>query len=129
LDWAGGQMEREIKMVKMILVISLFPIIFMYFQQDTVVNYNYEKDTPEWLKTKIDSMLSSNHKYYWGTRVFRYEWNDSLLFEFNIPPSSCALCELFYYNGTKANFLNNSTVQNYLTNRNNKLLIWKWPDK
>ena len=57
-------------MIKMILVISLFPIMFINNQQDTVTSYNYEKDTPEWLKAKIDSMVTSNHKYYWGSRVF-----------------------------------------------------------
>jgi hypothetical protein len=32
-------------MVKMILVISLIPIIFINRQNDTLANYNYEKDT------------------------------------------------------------------------------------
>ena len=116
-------------MLKMILVISLIPIIFINCQNNTVSNYNYEKDTPAWLMAKIDSMVSSKHKFYWGTRVFRYEWNDSLLFEFNIPLSSCALCELYYYNGTKTKFPDSSTGQDYWLNRKNKLLIWRWPDK
>ena len=113
----------------MILVISLFPIIFIRCQNNTVSNYNYKKDTPEWLKTKIDSMVSSSNKYYWGTRVFRYEWNDTLLFEFDIPASSCKSCELYYYDGTRIKFPDYSTGQDYLFNRKNKLLIWEWPEK
>jgi len=110
-------------------MVFLLPLTFLSCQNNVSENYNYEKDTPAWLKTKIDSIVSTDRKYYFGTQVCRYKWEDSLLFEFKIPLSSCALCELYYYNGTKTNFPNDSTVQNYINNRTDKLLVWKWPEQ
>ena len=57
-------------MLKLIFVSSFFVIIFLGCQNNSSVEpYNYEKDTPVWLKTKIDSM-STNEKYYFGKRIY-----------------------------------------------------------
>jgi len=113
----------------MFLVFSLFLFTLICCQNNVIASFNYEKDTPGWLKVKIDSIYTSNNDYYFGTEVFRYKWNDNFLFEIHIPLSSCVLCELYYYNGVKTNFTDEKTVQNYLNNRTDKVLVWKYPDK
>jgi len=116
-------------MYKMFLVFSLFLVTIICCQSNVVESYNYEKDTPVWLKVKIDSISTSDNNYYFGTEVYRYKWNDNFLFEFHIPLSSCMLCELYYYNGSKTNFPNDKTVQKYLNNRTDKVHVWKLPEQ
>jgi len=114
-------------MVKMFLIFSLFFFTMISCQSNLVESFIYERDTPEWLKVKIDSI--STQKYYIGSVVNRYKWNNNYFFEFTIPFSSCILCELYYYDGTKTDFLNDNSVQNYLNNRTDKVLVWKYPGK
>jgi hypothetical protein len=108
---------------KILLVFSLILILILGCNSNVIEPYNYEKDTPEWLKEKINSIAISNMPYYHMAEVNRYKWNNDFIFQFDIPVSSCLLCEVYYYNGTKVNFANDSTVQNYLLKRTNKLLI------
>ena len=86
--------------------------------------FNYERDTPIWLKEKIISM-STNHDYF-GAKVFRYEWHDKFLYHIMIPISSCAYCELYDQNGNKINFSDDETFQDFLINKKNEILVWEW---
>jgi hypothetical protein len=88
--------------------------------------FNYEKDTPEWLKTKIDSVTTSNPKYYSGTKVFRYEWNKQYVYHFSIPLSSCVYCELYDQEGRKIQFTDNAMTSDFEQNKINKVLVWDW---
>lgn len=88
--------------------------------------FNYEKDTPEWLKTKIDSISTSNQKYYFGTKVYRYEWNEEYVYHIKIPISSCMYCELFDDNGSKVQFTDNERSADFAINKKNETLVWQW---
>ena len=107
-----------------VFVLFLLINLLLSCQNNIVQTYNYDQDTPAWLKSKIDSMITSGKNYYFGTEVNRYKWKDSMLVEFNIPLSSCMLCELYYYHGTKTDFKNDNTVLDYMNNKTDKVLIW-----
>ncbi|HEY6436795.1 MAG TPA: hypothetical protein VIY47_09395, partial [Ignavibacteriaceae bacterium] len=80
-------------MLKLIFISSILLLTFLSCQKNnTIESYNYEKDTPVWLKEKIDS-TSANPNYYFGTHVYRYEWNGKFIYHFSIPVSSCVYCE------------------------------------
>ena len=108
----------------LIFLLLLFTIIGCH--SNLMESYSYEKDTPVWLKVKIDSI--STQKYYWGTNIFRYKWNNNYVFEFAIPSSSCMYCEMYYFNGTKVKFINDSTLQNYLKTTTDNVWVWTYLD-
>jgi hypothetical protein len=59
-------------MLKIIFISSFLFIAFLSCQKNNVVEFfNYERDTPVWLKAKIDSMSTDN--YYFNSKVYRYE--------------------------------------------------------
>lgn len=115
-------------MIKTFLVVSLFAIMLIGCKSNSVEPYNYERDTPIWLQVKIDSITATHRDYYVGTKVYRYQWKGTFLFEFDIPLSSCRLCELYYYDGTKTNSPDSNTVLDYENNRTDKMFIWKYPE-
>ncbi len=41
-----------------------------------VVSFDFERDAPQWLKAKIETM--STQRYYVGARVYRHEWKGGL---------------------------------------------------
>src|SRR4030042_2776752 len=107
-------------MFKIIFISSLF-ITFMSCQKDNSVElFNYERDTPVWLKEKIDSM-STNH-YYYGTKVYRYEWNGEFTYHIMIPISSCAYCELYDQDGNKIQITDDDLFSDFQQNRRNEIL-------
>lgn len=110
----------------MILMLTVL-LIFMGCHNDIAKYYDFERDTPKWLKEKIDSI--STQPYYFGTVVNRYRWNSNYLFEFTIPVSSCMFCAIYYYDGTKNKFPDNQSLQNYIDTRTDRILVWKYPAK
>ena len=115
-------------MKKIILVFSLILILLLGCHSNVIESYNYGKNTPAWLKEKIDSIAISERPYDLLTEVYRYKWNNNFTFQFDNGFSSCLFCEVYNYGGTKITF-NDSTVQNYSQNRTNKFLIWKNPKR
>jgi len=112
-------------MLKIIFISSFLVITFMSCQKDNSVEpFNFERDTPVWLKEKIDSM-STNHEYY-GTKVYRYEWNEKFTYHIMITISSCAYCELFDQSGTKIQITNDAMFSDFQRNRKNEIIIWEW---
>jgi len=115
-------------MLKMMLISFVLFLLFLSCQNINVVEpFNFERDTPEWLKTKIDTM--SNHTDYYGTSVFRYEWNEDFIYHIMIPISSCAFCELYYENGNRTNIVSDVLFTDFVNNRKNETLVWerdKW---
>lgn len=114
-------------MLKIVFLSSLFFLTTFSCRNYIVESYDYDRDTPSWLKSKIDSIYNSGRNFYFGTEVNRYKWKNNLLFEFHIPLSSCSLCELYYYDGTKTYFSDDKVVQDYINNKSDKVLVWKWP--
>ncbi|MGE5354208.1 MAG: hypothetical protein ACM3P0_19130 [Acidobacteriota bacterium] len=93
-------------------------------KENSVEPFNYEKDTPAWLKEKINTM--SQDKSYLGMKVFRYDWKGGYVYYFDIPTSSCAFCDIYDQDGNKISFSNEKMTQDFLNNRKNQVLIWEW---
>lgn len=108
------------KNVIYIILISLF-VLASCQKENSVQPFNYERDTPAWLKVKIDSMATT--PYYIGTVVYRYEWHKQFIYHIMIPISSCAYCELYLHDGSKAQ-LSESSLSDFLQNRTNEIIIW-----
>lgn len=109
----------------MLKIIFLSSFLFLAFLscQNSVQPFNYEKDTPQWLKEKIDSM--SVNPDYFMSQVYRYEWKDKYVYHIMIPISSCAYCELYEEDGSKIQFANDAMFSDFLMNKKNKVLVWE----
>lgn len=111
-------------MLRIFFITSLFILAFSGCRKDTLVEpFDYERDTPVWLKEKIDSMSVDNR--FVGTKVYRYEWKRNLMYHIMIPFSSCVYCELYYQSGNKPQ-LDQVEFQDFLSNKKNATIIWEW---
>ncbi|MGE5812370.1 MAG: hypothetical protein ACM339_12760 [Ignavibacteria bacterium] len=111
-------------MLKIIFISSLLSIAFLSCQKNSLVEpFNYERDTPLWLKEKIDYM-STNHDYF-GSKIYRYKWNEKYVYHIMIPISSCAYCELYDQDGIKIQF-NDDSFSDFLENKKDEVLVWEW---
>ncbi len=112
----------------MLKIIFFSMFLFLAFiscnKSDITQPYNYERDTPEWLKEKIDSI--SVIQFYHGAKVYRYTWNGNYVYHIMIPISSCAYCELYDYYGNKTEFTNDE-FSDFLNTKTGEILIWEWP--
>jgi len=88
-------------------------------------SFNYYSDTPAWLKAKIDSISVSTEHYYGWTKVFRYNMNETFVYLFSIPLSSCKYCELYGQDGNKLTAFNDSALQSVLNQKTGEVLIWE----
>lgn len=114
-------------MLKVIFISSFLFITLLSCQNaNSIEPINYEKDTPQWLKVKIDSM--STNPDYFGTKVYRCEWNSKFTYHIMIPISSCAYCEVYEQNGNKIQFTNDETFSDFIKNKNDEILVWEKKD-
>ncbi len=113
-------------MKKYIFFLFVIVLLVNCQNQNSVESFNYERDTPAWLKVQIDSM--STNQYYHGSQVYRYIWHNDFIYDIFIPVSSCVYCEVFNKDGAKITFTGDNMLQDYLNNRKNEVLIWKWKD-
>jgi len=112
---------------RIILLSALFLtiILFRCSMGGGTETFNFEKDTPVWLKEKISTISNFTGNYYDWTRVYRYEWNKSFIYLFSIPLSSCTYCELYHQDGNKVTAFNDSLLQDILQTRKGEILIWE----
>ena len=118
---------RKIK-IKMLESFSVLALIFFLIGCSAgsgSETYNFNKDTPEWLKEKIYGISSASGHYNDLTKVYRYDWKKSFIYYFYNPLSSCVYCELYDQDGKKITAANDSLLQNTLKNRNGEILIWE----
>ena len=87
-------------------------------------SFHYDSEPPAWLKEKIDSISSSTRHYYDWTKVYRYNFNESFIYHFSIPASSCIYCELYNQEGDRITAFNDSTLQSILNKKTGEVLIW-----
>lgn len=107
-----------------ILVSAFLFITFISCQKESAVGpFNFEKDTPEWLKEKIDA-LSTDHVNY-GAKVYRYEWSGQRIYYILIPIKSCAFCDLYDPQGDKV-IITGDELSDFIENRKNEVLVWEW---
>ena len=109
----------------LILALSAFLVVGCH-TENAAGPFDYERDTPVWLKAKIDSI--SDGPLAFGVRVYRYEWRGEFVYHIENPISSCAYCELYDQTGAKMQFPDNETFEDFLTNKKNRILIWEWTD-
>ncbi len=99
-------------------------LLILAFGCHTETSTEVSIDIPQWLKAKIDSM--SVNAQYGGTVVYRYSWHNERVYEIFIPISSCAHCEIYNQNGEKIQFSSDAQIQDYLSNRTDKVIIWSY---
>ena len=113
-------------MKKYIFFLFVIVLLVNCQNQNSVESFNYERDTPAWLKVQIDSM--STNQYYHGSQVYRYIWHNDFIYDIFIPVSSCVYCEVFNKDGAKITFTGDNMLQDYLNNRKDEILLWEWKD-
>ena len=113
-------------MKKYIFFLFVIVLLVNCQNQNSVESFNYERDTPAWLKVQIDSM--STNQYYHGSQVYRYIWRNDFIYDIFIPVSSCVYCEVFNKDGAKITFTGDNMLQDYLNNRKDEILLWEWKD-
>lgn len=120
-------MMKNKNVLKSFVILFLLLVVLSSCKKDNSVEpYNYERDTPAWLKAKIDS-ISTNH-FYHGSKVYRHIWHNNYTYYFFIPLSSCMYCEVYYANGDKIKFTDTNMGQDYVNNRKAEVLIWEWKE-
>jgi len=81
-------------------------------------------DNPKWLTELISDIEKDN--YYAGSVILRYKWEGDFYYLLEIPLSSCVLCELYDYKGTKPG-VKEDEIDDFLITRSNETLIWADP--
>ena len=109
-------------MLKIMFLFSFIVITFLSCQNSTEP-FNFEKDTPEWLKLKIDSLAV--YPDYIGTIVYRYSWESRFVYDIMIPISSCSYCLVYEQSGNKIDLYINEQINNYLANRKDEIIVWQ----
>jgi hypothetical protein len=85
------------------------------------INDNYP-DNPDWLNDQIAQMESVD--YYFGSKIFLYEWHNSWYYWISIPISSCMMCEFYDYQGEKQVWTQND-IDDFQKNAVRKRIIWQ----
>lgn len=112
-------------MYKKILCVFFLTLFLLNCRGDSInAPFDFERDTPQWLKDKIEQI--SDDKYYIGTTIYRYEWQDNYVYHFDIPVSSCMYCDVFNQAGIKLNFNNDEELLDFINNRKNEIVVWCW---
>jgi hypothetical protein len=121
-------LKRGTEMLKKIIIVfALFlALVLLRCSMDRgSETFKLEKDTPVWLEEKINTISNFTGHYYDWTRVYRYEWNNSFIYLFSVPASSCMYCELYDQDGNKVTAFNDSLLQDILQTRKGEVLIWE----
>lgn len=112
-----------------ILSAFIFFAIVCCQEENSTQPFNYEKDTPIWLKVKIDSLITTdNNDDFVGMEVYRYIWDGEYVYDIYIPTYVCRYCLLYDKNGIKISFSSSQDMIDFEETRRNKIVIWKWED-
>jgi hypothetical protein len=87
---------------------------------------NKKIEIPQWLDEMIQER--ENEPLYFSASVYRYQWENLFIYEFEIPLSSCMYCEVYTSNGELVSWVEYN-FDNYLEQRTDKTLIWHNPDR
>ena len=83
--------------------------------------------TPDWLNRYIAD-IQDNPEYY-GTKIYRYEWKEKIVYHVMIPISSCAYCDVYDQRGSKIKFKDDAAFQDFINNKKNEVVVWEWKMK
>lgn len=112
-------------MSRIFFIVSFLLLILVGCQKDYgVESFDFARDTPQWLKAKIDTM--SIQQRYGGTKVYRHEWNGMFTYHIAVGISSCVYCEVYDHSGNRIQFPTENVFQDYLQHRRNEILVWQW---
>jgi hypothetical protein len=78
---------------------------------------------PDWFMNLIDEI--GNESSYVGSIIYQHTYKSNYYFHLEIPVSSCMYCRIYDCDG---NLVEWSSVQDYLDNRTNEIIIWHWGD-
>ena len=106
-----------------------FLTVLLFFTGGCLRKHNIPSvnDAPEWLQSKIDTMLV--YQEYEGTKLYRYRWRGAAIYHFEIPNSTCLYCAMYLQNGDTLFFANESEFRDFLHNKTDSTLIWEWSEK
>lgn len=100
-------------------------IVLLFFFTVILISCNKifdNPDNPEWLNVKIAQMDTTD--YYFGTKVYLYEWNSDYYYWISIPVSSCMMCEFYSYQGEKQVWTQNNS-DDFQKNAKRIKIIWQ----
>lgn len=83
-----------------------------------------DNDFPEWLSIKISEIetIHSGDISMVKVKIYRGEWNEQIVYFILNTLSSCGFCEVYYEDGTKLSFSNNSSADFCTSSKNWKLI-------
>jgi hypothetical protein len=84
-------------------------------------HYNEYPDNPAWLNARIAHMETVD--YYYGTKVFLYEWHSAFYYWISIPISSCMMCEFYNYAGDEV--LTPDNIDDFQKNGKMIKIVWQ----
>ena len=109
-------------MSRILFLSSILLLGIVACEKDTGVSFDFDRDTPQWLKAKIDTM--SQKDLYVGATVYRHVWYREVVYFIEIPLSSCAYCDLYDHEGNKITLKSDAELQDYLHNRTSEVIVW-----
>lgn len=110
-------------MLKQTSIFLIF-LCFIYF-------YGCQKDTspisitPVWLNEFISDI--EDDPVYHGAVITRYEWNNDYYYDVFVASRSCYLCEVYDQAGQLV-IWNGLSAIDFVNNRKNGYIIWRWND-
>lgn len=110
-------------MKKSVLFVILIALFVTGCQNTGTDAFDYERDAPEWLKDKIETMATNPTMA--GSVVYRYSWSGDWVYHIEIPIHSCAFCELYTREGER---IDNAEfdLAGFLENRTEEVVVWAW---
>lgn len=78
---------------------------------------------PEWINEMTDTLETND--FYWGSKIYEYEWKSSLYYYLEIPLSSCEFCTIYDKNGNTVDW-KVENMNDYIKNRKKERIVWRW---
>jgi len=109
------------KTMKKLIPLLLISVLFFSCEK-----FNTEFRQPVWVQKMTDTLETND--FYWGSKIYRHEWKSDYYYHLNIPVSSCAYCNIYNKNGESVDW-QKEDMEDYLENRKNEQIVWRWQDK
>jgi len=97
-------------------------IVLLFLLTIIIISCKKINDNPEWLNDKIPMMDTID--YYFGTKIYLYEWHNDYYYWISIPISSCMMCEFYNYAGEK-HVWTQSNSDDFQKNARRIKIIWQ----
>lgn len=112
-----------------IIILGLFTSNYCkYNEYCEDINYDIcGENDPTWFMELLDE-VEKNPQCYFGSVIYRYEYNSDYYFLLEIPISSCSDCRTYDCYGNLIEWSSQIDFQNYFNNRTDKTIIWKWEE-